>query len=219
MRIQNLIHAEVFGYWQWAIRAGTRCLLAGVAIAAFAAMVPATGFALTVVSVTSDVPVFDTSAGGSTDPAVTADGNTSSAMGSFVEWANDGAAGFLIATFTYEFDAAYAIDAFELWNDRGQIDTGIAAFELVFRDSTSVLDSFADTAMQPTSTSPTPQGEVFAFTPVSGVEFVDLRVLGSYGVVSNQFREVRFNAVPEPTTGLLLVLGLVGMGIGGRRHR
>jgi len=219
MRIQNPIHAGVLGCWRWAIRAGTRCLLAGVAIAAFAAMVPSTSFALPVVAVTSDVPVFDTSAGGSTDPAVTVDGNTSSSMGSFVEWTNDGAAGFQIATFTYQFDAAYDINSFELWNDRGQIDTGISDFELIFRDSTSSLGSFSDTAQQPITTSATPQGEVFNFTAVPGVEFVDLRVLGSYGVVSNQFREVRFSAVPEPTTGLLLVLGLVGMGMRGRRHR
>ncbi|MBJ20831.1 MAG: hypothetical protein CL933_15595 [Deltaproteobacteria bacterium] len=193
--------------------------MAGAAVAAFFAMVPSAGFALTVVSVTSDVPVFDTSAGGSTDPAVTADGNTSSDMGSFVEWANDGAAGFLIATFTYQFDAAYDIDAFELWNDRGQIDTGISDFELVFRDSGSVLGSFTDSAVQPITTSATPQGAIFTFATVPAVEFVDLRVLGSYGVVTNQFREVRFHVVPEPTTGLLLVLGLVGMGMEGRRHR
>jgi hypothetical protein len=136
-----------------------------------------------------------------------------------VEWANDGAAGFLIATFTYQFDAAYDINAFELWNDRGQIDTGISNFELVFRDSASVLGSFTDTAVQPITTSATPQGEVFTFAAVQAVEFVDLRVLGSYGVSTNQFREVRFNVVPEPTTGLLLALGLVGMGMEGRRRR
>jgi hypothetical protein len=219
MRIQNPIHAAVFGYWQWAIRAGTRCLLVGAAVATFSAMAPSTGFAITIISVTSDVPAFDTSAGGSTNPAVTVDGNTSSDVGSFVEWANDGAAGFLIATFTYQFDAAYDINAFELWNDRGQIDTGISNFELVFRDSASVLGSFTDTAVQPITTSATPQGEVFTFAAVQAVEFVDLRVLGSYGVSTNQFREVRFNVVPEPTTGLLLALGLVGMGMEGRRRR
>jgi hypothetical protein len=74
MRIENPIHSGVFGYWQWAIRAGTRCLLAGAVVATFSAMAPSTGFALTVISVTSDVPVFDTSAGGSTNPAVTVDG-------------------------------------------------------------------------------------------------------------------------------------------------
>jgi hypothetical protein len=157
------------------------------AVATFAAMAPSTGFALTIISVTSDVPVFDTSVGGSTDPAVTADGNTSSDVGSFVEWANDGAAGFLNSTFTYQIDAAYDIYASELWNDRGQIDTGISNFELVFRDSTSVLGSFTDTAMQPITTSATPQGEVFTFAAVQAVEFVDLRVLGSYGVSTNQF--------------------------------
>jgi len=192
-------------------KSGTRHLLAGLAFAAFATLTPSASFAISVISVTSDVPVFDTSAGGSTDPAVTVDGNTSSAVGSFVEWANTGAAGFQIATFTYQFDAVYDINSFEIWNDRGQIDTGISDFEMVFRDSSSILGTYTDTASMVLSTAATPQGEIFAFTAVPGVEFVDLRVLGSYGVETNQFREVRFTAVPEPAMGLLLGLGLAGL--------
>ena len=137
-------------------QAGKRHLLAGMAVAAFATLIPSASLALSVVVVTSDVPVFDTSAGGSTDPSVTADGNTSSVAGSFVEWANDGAAGFQIVTFTYQFDALYDINSFELWNDRGQIDTGISDFELVFRDSSSALGTYTDTASMAISTAATP---------------------------------------------------------------
>jgi hypothetical protein len=175
--------------------------------------------ALTIVSVSSDVPSFVTDNGGSTDPFATADGNKSSDPGFFVEWANDGAAGFLIARFSYEFDAAYDVLAFELWNDRGQIDTGIEDFQLVFRDPTnSILGTFNDTASLPISTAATPQGERFLFTPFQNVKTVDLRVLSSFGVMTNQFREVEFASVPEPAALLLALLGLLCLQVSRRRQ-
>ena len=179
-----------------------------VCICGFAGNLPAAPIAVT--SVTSDVPSFITVNGGSTDPFATVDGNKSSYGGGFVDWSNDGAAGFLIATFSYEFSGLNNVYAFELWNDRGQIDTGIGDFELVFYDPlANVLSTYSATASLPTSTSATVNGETFSFTTVPGVKSVNLRVLSSLGVISNQFREVEFQGTPEPAALLLALFGLM----------
>ena len=177
-------------------------------ICGFAGNLPAAPIAVT--SVTSDVPSFITVNGGSTDPFATVDGNKSSYGGGFVDWSNDGAAGFLIATFSYEFSGLNNVYAFELWNDRGQIDTGIGDFELVFFDPlANALSTYSATASLPTSTSATVNGETFSFATVPGVKSVNLRVLSSLGVISNQFREVEFQGTPEPGTLLLALFGLM----------
>ena len=113
-----------------------------------------------IAGVTSTVPAFITTFGGSTDPNATADGAKSSNPGAFVNWPNSGALGFQIVTFTYELDQAYSVSAFELWNDRGQVDTGIGDFRLDFfsPSSTPVGSSFFGTATLPISTGPTIDG-------------------------------------------------------------
>ena len=185
-----------------------RTCAAFVCICGFTGNLSAAPIAVT--SVTSDVPSFITVNGGSTDPFATVDGNKSSYGGGFVDWPNDGAAGFLIATFSYEFSSVNGVYAFELWNDRGQIDTGIGDFELVFLDPlATILSTYSATASLPTSTSATPNGELFSFAIVPGVKSVNLRVLSSLGVTSNQFREVEFRGVPEPGTFALLTLALL----------
>jgi len=211
MKIHHSIHMSVSDKWKSVIGVLMRPGIHVIASAVCVQFISSAALAapISMANVTSDVPSFITVNGGSTDPIATVDGNKSSGPGGFVDWANDGAAGFLIATFTYEFDAVENVFAFELWNDRGQIDTGIGDFELIFYDSmAAVLDTYSDTASLPTSTSATPQGEYFGFATVAGVKTVDLRVLSSLGVQANQFREVEFSGTPEPSGLLLALLGL-----------
>jgi MYXO-CTERM domain-containing protein len=221
MKIHHSIHASLSDKGKSVVAALLRPGIVVIALVGCVHLISSAALAapISISNVTSDVPSFITVNGGSTDPAATVDGNKSSNPGGFVDWANDGAAGFLIATFTYEFASKENVFAFELWNDRGQIDTGIENFELVFYDSiASVLDTYSGTASLPTSTSATPQGEYFDFATVIDVKTVDLRVLSSFGVQANQFREVEFSGTPEPSGLLLALLGLALLPLFRRRQ-
>ena len=173
-------------------------------------------------AVTSNVPVFITLYNGSTDPYATADGDKSSNAGAFVNWANnDSDDNYQKVTFTYELDQFYNVSAFELWNDRGQKDTGIGEFQLDFFDGPILVDSFSSLAQIPNSTGPTVNGEEFVFpAAVNNVNKIDLVVLSSLGKVDNQFREVEFTGqvVPEPASFSLLSMGLLGLAAHVRRR-
>ena len=149
---------------------------------------------------------------GATGPDCTHDGDVSGAGGTFVEWNHSGLTNTDI--FTYTFNADYTLIGFSLWNDRGTIDSGIGMFDLVFKDSSNfpIGLPYSNTASLPGSVnSPTP--EVFNFAPVPGVRSVDLVVNSSLapvpGTGNTQFREIEFRSqIPEPATGLLMVIGL-----------
>ena len=219
MSIRHSIHRFSSHYWESVTWVDMQSFVKAIAFMVCVQFIPLAALAtpIGIANVTSDVPSFITANGGSTDPNATVDGNKSSNAGGFVDWLNDGAAGFMIATFAYEFNSAHDVYGFELWNDRGQIDTGIEDFELVFYDAVAtVVNTFSATASFPLSTSATPQGEYFSFATVPGVTNVDLRVLSSLGVQATQFREVEFSGTPEPST---LVLALMGLALLSRGRR
>lgn len=187
---------------RWARSAGITQISKVVVCAALVSCLSTAALALTldgpsgrIANATSNVPSFDTSAGGSASANATIDGERSSAPGGFVEWANNGPSGFVVATFSYTLNAPYNVKGFQLWNDRGQVDTGIEDFELAFLDSSGLqIGTYAGSASQPSDTLGVGPGEWFSFPAFQDVSEINLRIVSSFGVVSNQFREVVFSA-------------------------
>lgn len=139
------------------------------------------------------------------------DGNISGNSNSFVEF------GFSNSeTFTYSLNGLYSVSQFLLWNDRGQPDSGIGNFDLVFKNTTNntTVGTFSSAAIIPSFNSPTP--EVFNFSAMPPADQIDLVINSTLnmGAVSvTQFREVAFDGsqVPEPATGMLLCGGLASI--------
>lgn len=124
--------------------------------------------------------------------------------------------GFVSASFgiiTLTFDQDYHLNSFLLWNDVnlvGAASEGIDTFSLSF------FDAFGDPIITPAATTYTApleqlQAEEYLFsTSIPNVRSVELEVLTSQWVGSTriEIREVAFTAVPEPSSALLLALGM-----------
>jgi len=85
---------------------------------------------------------------------------------------------------------------------------------LEFYSGALLIDTYSAIATYPSAKN-SPLSEVFTFSPVADVDRIDLIVTSSLGGLSViQLREVGFTgttAVPEPSTGILLGLGLIGL--------
>ena len=119
---------------------------------------------------------------GSAAPACTIDGDTTGNSGTWVHWAFTPG-----DTFTYTLNGVWHVNQFLLWNDRGNPDSGIVNFDLVFHDSDGNSSSISDTAVCCTGNSP---AQTFDFAVQHNVVRLDLVITS--GVEKNQFREIEF---------------------------
>ena len=115
-------------------------------------------------------------------------------------------------TFNYTFATASDISTFSInVFSGGAVDNGVRDFTLNLTDGTTTLASLSDTAAL------NGVEQVFSVSAL-GVTNAQLIVNSSYAAQTHaEFSEIRFNAVPEPSSALLFGLG--GLGFLARRKR
>ncbi len=139
----------------------------------------------------------------------TIDGGIFGLAGTFVEWLNVTIP--QVETFTYTLNQPYDVTRFLLWNDRGAPDSGIANFDLTFKDPGGIPVGlpYSNTALANQGSNPIP--EVFSVGLYPNVKTIELRVNSTYDPPSffTQFREVEFDGipVPEPASATLIGIG------------
>jgi len=147
------------------------------------------------------------------------DGLKGSTAGTFVEFINPPPT----ISFTFNFDQAYDITQFYLWNDRGALDAGIDNFELQFFDSLNnqIGAGYLGAGVPFQGSNPIPETFVFGGTYQNAVR-ADLLVFDGLGVSVVQVREIAFegqaSVVPIPPAFFLFGSGLVGLAAAARKR-
>ncbi len=125
-------------------------------------------------------------------------------------------------TITLELVSEYNLHSFLLWNDVNVGQEGIKDFSLMFFDGAGALIPLGFSANFSAPVGQTVSEEFIFGEVVPGVGRVDLVVLNSHPGTFNQIeiREVAFTGtvIPEPSTALLMGLGLTGLAAKGRRR-
>ncbi len=183
---------------------------------------PITGPGGEIVTATSTIALANNAGGctGAGAAGCTIDGGIFGSVGTFVEWQNLPPQFSPTIRFTYTLNQPYDVTRFLLWNDRGAPDSGIANFDLTFKDpgGSPVGLLYSNTALANQGSNPAP--EVFNVGLYSNVKTIELRVTTTHDPSPSytQFREVEFDGtpVPEPASAGLIGLGTLSL-LGKRR--
>lgn len=127
-----------------------------------------------------------------------------------------------LGVISFSFNQDYNLRSFILWNDVVVNAEGIDDFALRFYDSADDLISTpASTAYIGPVGQLAPAEYTFS-SPVQGVRRVELDVLSvqsPFLTTRTEIREVDFGVVPEPSSTLLISMGIAGLAFSRRRNR